>query len=102
MEEKVAKPEGETTWRDLEIGFVVTEPGNAKSYRTGDWKSLKPVLNRERCVHCGLCYIFCPDMAYSLNEEGFFIADLYYCKGCGICSQECPTKAITMVPEEEE
>jgi pyruvate ferredoxin oxidoreductase delta subunit len=41
-------------------------------------------------------------MSYALDTEGFFIVDLNYCKGCGICAQECPTKAITMVPEEEE
>ena len=98
----MAKPENEITWRDLEIGFVVTEPGNARCYRTGDWKTMKPVLDRERCVHCGLCYIYCPDMSYALDAEGFFVADLNYCKGCGICAHECPTKAISMVPEEEE
>jgi pyruvate ferredoxin oxidoreductase delta subunit len=40
-------------------------------------------------------------MAYNLDAEGYFISDLYYCKGCGICSKECPTRAITMVVEEE-
>jgi len=52
-------------------------------------------------VKCGVCYIFCPDAAINETDEGFFEADLYYCKGCGICAHECPTQAITMVEEEE-
>jgi len=98
----MTKPESEWSWKELPVGNVVLEPGNASQYRTGDWKSLMPALNKELCVHCGLCYIFCPDMAYNLNAEGFFIADAFYCKGCGICAKECPTGAITMVVEEEE
>jgi pyruvate ferredoxin oxidoreductase delta subunit len=98
----MTKPESEWRWKELPVGNVVLEPGNASEYRTGDWKSLKPVLKKELCIHCGLCYIFCPDMAYSLNAEGFFIADLFYCKGCGICAKECPTGAIMMVVDEEE
>ncbi len=98
----MTKPESEWTWEELPVGNVVLEPGNASQYRTGDWKTFKPVLKKELCIHCGLCYIFCPDMAYNLNEENYFIADLFYCKGCGICAKECPTGAITMVLEEEE
>ncbi|GAI10641.1 unnamed protein product, partial [marine sediment metagenome] len=33
--------------------------------------------------------------------EGYFEADMYYCKGCGICARECPTGVVTMVEEEE-
>ena len=69
----MTKPESEWTWKELPVGSTMLEPGNADQYRTGDWKTLKPVLNKELCVHCGLCYIFCPDMSYSLDAEGYLL-----------------------------
>jgi pyruvate ferredoxin oxidoreductase delta subunit len=97
----VTKPEGELTWRDLEIGSIVTEAGNASQYQTGDWRSERPIFDNDKCIKCGLCYIFCPEGCIGQNAEGYFEADLFYCKGCGICARECWPKAITMVPEEE-
>jgi pyruvate ferredoxin oxidoreductase delta subunit len=97
----VTKPEGELTWKDLEIGAIVTEPGNASQYKTGDWRSERPTYDFSKCIKCGICYIFCPEGCIGQNAEGYFEANLFYCKGCGICARECPTGVITMVPEEE-
>ena len=88
------------SWRELLPGCVVTEAGNAKQYRTGDWKSERPVLNHQKCIKCGICYLFCPEGCIGQDEDGYFEANLYYCKGCGICSRECWTEAIKMVEEE--
>lgn len=87
-------------WRDLNLGCVITNPGNAAEYRTGDWRSQRPVWDNDRCIKCGICYIFCPDMAVRQREDGYFEADLNYCKGCGICVRECWTGAIHMEEEE--
>jgi len=97
----VSKPEREITWKELNVGCVIDEPGNAATYRTGDWRSQRPVYNKDRCIRCGTCYIFCPDMAIKTIEDGYIEHDLYYCKGCGICAQECPTEAIAMKDEVE-
>jgi pyruvate ferredoxin oxidoreductase delta subunit len=35
------------------------------------------------------------------SDDGYYEADLYYCKGCGICARICPVEAITRVEEEE-
>ena len=95
----MAKPEGELTWKDLEIGGIITEMGNASQYRTGDWRSQKPAYDFSRCIKCGVCQIFCPEGCIQQNAEGYFEADLFYCKGCGICARECPAIVITMVEE---
>ena len=97
----MVKSEEELTWKDLEVGCVVSEAGNASMYKTGDWRSMRPIVNKDHCIRCGVCFIFCPDMAVTKTDEGYFEADLYYCKGCGICAHECVTQCITMVQEEE-
>jgi pyruvate ferredoxin oxidoreductase delta subunit len=33
------------------------------------------------------------------TEDGFFQANMDYCKGCGICSHECWPRAISMIEE---
>ena len=94
------KSESELTWKDLEIGCIVTEPGSSREYRTGDWRSQKPTYDFSKCIKCGVCQIYCPEGCIGQNAEGYFQANLYWCKGCGICSKECPTRVITMVNEE--
>ena len=97
----MAKTPDELTWKDLQIGAIIVEPGNASQYQTGTWRSQKPIMDFDKCNKCGLCYIFCPDGCFEENTEGYFEIDMFYCKGCGICAVECPKDAITMVEEEE-
>ena len=97
----MSKSEGELTWKDLEIGSIVVEPGSTRKYKTGDWRSQRPIYNFKRCIKCGVCQLFCPEGCIEQNADGYFEADLSYCKGCGICVRECLTGVITMVEEEE-
>jgi len=90
------------TWKDVKPGAVVDETGGARKTRTGDWRSQRPVYDKEKCTKCGLCYLYCPDAAIKRVGEGHIEIDYYFCKGCGICSVECPVDAITMVKEGKE
>ncbi|NDY56735.1 pyruvate synthase subunit PorD [Desulfovibrio sulfodismutans] len=88
-------------WEDLALGAAILKPGNAKELRTGDWRSMKPKLDEEKCIKCALCAMYCPEFCISVNAEGFYHPDFYFCKGCGVCANECPKEAITMVKEGE-
>ncbi len=98
----MTKLDSEPTWKDIEIGSIATEPGSASQYQTGDWRSQRPTYDFNRCIKCGTCQIFCPEGCIGQNAEGYFEADMFYCKGCGICARECLTRVISMVEEGEE
>lgn len=97
----MAKEMGIQSWRDLALGCAILSPGNAAELRTGDWRTNRPVVDYEKCIKCGRCYIVCPDMVYTQKEDGYYELNYYYCKGCGICAEECPKDAIEMVEEEK-
>lgn len=89
------------TWKELNIGGIIPEGGTSARYKTGGWRVERPVLNKEKCVNCLLCWISCPEGAIKVQDGKIAEIDLDYCKGCGICAVECPprVKAIEMVPE---
>jgi pyruvate ferredoxin oxidoreductase delta subunit len=90
----------EIGWKDIKPGNIIEEVANSRHYKTGDWRTgLIPVVDIEKCTRCTLCYIFCPDAAMERRDDGYFIPNLYYCKGCGICAQECPVNCIEMKEE---
>lgn len=86
-------------WQDLPIGGLILEAGNSDEYETGGWRALCPIVDMDKCNHCLLCYIFCPDVAVMTKDGKMLGMNLRYCKGCGICAAVCPVKAITMVME---
>jgi pyruvate ferredoxin oxidoreductase delta subunit len=82
------------------MAATVTEPGSSLKYKTGDWRSRKPIVHTDKCANCLICWIYCPDSAI-IREEKWVAVNYDYCKGCGICAHECPTKAITMEEEKK-
>ncbi len=83
-------------WEDIDIACIIDEPGTSKHYKTGSWRTLTPKIDYSKCNKCGMCFVYCPDMAIREREDGYFEVDLEYCKGCGICVKECKAGAITM------
>jgi pyruvate ferredoxin oxidoreductase delta subunit len=93
----------ELGYKELPMGGKILEAGNSDRYETGGWRTFVPVHDAEKCTHCLLCWILCPDSAIIVKDGKWAGFDLKHCKGCGICAEECPPKikAITMVKEEK-
>lgn len=81
--------------------FPISIPNKGSSGLTSRWRFEKPVIYRDKCRKCGLCWTYCPEATISIDDDGYPEIDYDYCKGCGICSVECPTNAIEMVSEYE-
>ena len=46
-------------WKDIPIGGMILEAGNAAKYETGTWRSSKPIWDADKCIHCLQCWIYC-------------------------------------------
>ena len=78
------------------------KPGTYRENKTGDWRTFRPEIDREKCIKCGMCEDFCPEGCISgPRDEAKKPAkvDYDYCKGCGICAANCPVKCIQMKEE---
>jgi pyruvate ferredoxin oxidoreductase gamma subunit len=92
------------------IGGVILEPGNSIARDlSGSRQGSIPAFNEERCVHCGLCDLVCPDFCLvweERSEEGrtavrLLGIDYRFCKGCLKCTEACPTGALVEQREEK-
>ena len=91
----------EKSWKEIPIGVLIVEPGTSKTYKTGSWRSFKPIWYEDRCIQCLACWNSCPEPSIFVEDGKVTGIDYDFCKGCGICAKVCPKKAnaIEMVPE---
>ena len=96
-------------YRTAPIGGVLPLPGNTahnnlQTSRAG-WM---PVLDKEKCIDCGMCDMVCPDLCLvwstHTDEDGqpnvkLDGIDYRYCKGCMRCVETCSTLAMTREAE---
>ena len=90
-------------WSSAEfpLGMTGVETGNGQYYRTGGWRSIRPVWDKEACKDCMLCWINCPDSAIDVEDGKMTGINLDHCKGCGVCVKECRFDALEMVSEHD-
>jgi pyruvate ferredoxin oxidoreductase gamma subunit len=72
---------------------------NSPQRQTGNWRQFRPVLHRERCSRCRLCFVWCPEAAIALDADDYPVVDYTVCKGCVLCAHECPTRAFSTEKE---
>jgi pyruvate ferredoxin oxidoreductase gamma subunit len=106
----VARPQPAYGYLDAPWGGMVTNPGNAPLKNlTASRQGFIPAVDLEKCVHCGLCDVVCPDycMVWETPMENgtevvrFRGIDYRYCKGCMKCVDACPTAALVETQETE-
>lgn len=69
-----------------------------------DWRIEKPLFNKDYCIDCQFCWIYCPDTSIIARDKKMVGIDFDHCKGCGICAQVCPTnpKSLLMFSEQQD
>ncbi len=77
-------------------GAVINNPGSTKEDLKVSFRNQMPVTDYSKCIKCGRCWMYCPDMAFEKNKDGTFKNLARFCKGCGICERVCPVKCIKM------
>ena len=83
--------------KDEPISTPVVTPSSRpmSENKTGDWRSVAPHIDGEKCTGCLLCWKFCPEACVDISGEVPKI-DMHYCKGCGVCATECPSHCVHM------
>ncbi|SET17625.1 pyruvate ferredoxin oxidoreductase delta subunit [Natronincola peptidivorans] len=89
----------EIKWKDICPGGTVAYPGSADLFKTGDWRSMKPVFKAGECKQCLLCVPVCPDSSIPVKDKKRLDFDFDHCKGCGVCVKVCPFNAIDFIKE---
>lgn len=104
----VFKPEPVWGYDTQPVGGMIPEAGNTA------WNNLAisrtgwiPVLDAEKCIHCGMCDLVCPDLCLVWGdgqdgdkfERRLHGVDYRYCKGCLRCVESCPSGALTREAE---
>jgi len=109
-------------WNDFEIGAMLRSfEGPAQNISTtlqedrnysnsnsftasvADWRIEKPVFNKDYCIDCQFCWIYCPDISIISRDKKMIGIDMDHCKGCGVCVEVCPTnpKSLLMFAEQK-
>jgi len=107
-------------WNDFEIGAMLRSfdgkvddiagtlqedrpysANNSFSASVADWRIEKPVFNKDYCIDCQFCWVYCPDISIISRDKKMIGVDMDHCKGCGICVEVCPTnpKSLLMFDE---
>ncbi len=72
---------------------------NTPERHTGNWRQFRPILQKDGCNGCWLCFVWCPEAAITLDENEYPMVDYDVCKGCLLCAHECPTHAFRVERE---
>jgi pyruvate ferredoxin oxidoreductase gamma subunit len=79
---------------------VIEVEATSRLRTTAGWRVYRPVIDRQSCTRCFMCFALCPDGAIQLDAQDYPVIDYAHCKGCLVCMTECPPHAISEVRED--
>ncbi len=82
IEESIAQAEAS-------VARAITVLSKKEMYLSG----LVSVIDKDKCVGCGVCWSVCPYSAISQGEDGKAEVNPALCKGCGLCMASCRSGA---------
>jgi pyruvate ferredoxin oxidoreductase delta subunit len=75
-------------------------PERSQVFKKFSSRTMRPVIDFDKCVKCTLCWLQCPDSCFDVMPDGLYDANMEACCGCGVCEAVCPVEdCITMVNE---
>ncbi len=75
-------------------------PERNPTFKKFTTRSMRPVVDFDKCIKCTLCWLQCPDSCFDVMPDGMYDANMEACCGCGVCEAVCPVDdCITMVTE---
>ena len=109
QEIEILTPQGEISFAQLEekygnLQFDVDRKGTKKTFlsRYSDFMmriSKRPVIDKDRCVRCGICVNHCPvpgkAVDFKKGKNAPPVYDYSKCIRCYCCQEMCPQHAIT-------
>ncbi len=88
---------------EIEEGGIIDKAKSSKNFKTGSWRTFKPVIDESKCIHCMHCVLNCPENCINITKEKKRSEiNMDFCKGCSVCAKVCPVGAITMVLDTKE
>jgi len=77
--------------KNISMGFA------SRAQKQRMHSDVRPYINREKCVRCGVCIEVCPSGAAQLDNEGYPIYDHDTCIGCAQCIALCGEMALKIL-----
>ena len=76
------------------------QPERNTTFKKFSTRTMRPVVDFDKCVKCTLCWLQCPDSCFDVTPDQTYDVNAEACCGCGVCAAVCPVDAcITMVNE---
>jgi pyruvate ferredoxin oxidoreductase delta subunit len=102
LQKTAVRKSPKSSWRSLPLGGVITQAGNSREYKTGDWVTSVAKWNPETCIHCLRCWAVCPDACIIAKDGKMEGINEEFCKACGFCVWTCPTNPKSLSLEKKQ